>query len=572
MKSKLKTIISLFSVIVFIFMVIGCPNPVAERNPSITISAITVSVNSGDDISFVVSFTDFETVPVSVNVYSSGVESPFAENVTVTNGTFKVSTANIAAGTYSVFVKVDDIESNQVEIQIKDKGNKNSGDPNNSDDPNNSGDPNNSNDPSNSNTPNNSEDPNNNNNPAPSNGVITIDVTEPELECNKDFEISLSFSEYDEKPTLIDIYFEDYTEPLAQTVEIVNSKCSFSANGYDIGEHQLYVKDGDIESNRKTIKLKTYPNSNGKYPPDTITITKNSSYLNRIDILCDGNVCDNGYEIFYSKTPSLKTAQKFQYDEGILYESGTYYFWARRYQSWIDGEERSSFGEPVCFENFVYTPLVLPDDIVVEKSDEHANVIVVTWTPSGAFTYYIKYGTVNNIYEAEETECRPEWNDFEPVCYVPVTKTGTYYIWFECWDDWGYLPEYKVTSECYPIEISALDTLEPPKNFKLQQNMYFIDLTWDVGKNDGPFYELLYGPLKDGVTEVKPENLENPKQEFTYTPLLNHEVIFEWDYNFVDGKTYYFWIRSATSTERNDPNAHFSDWCETPCSYTCSSD
>ena len=97
----------------------GTDNENESLNPNektIVISDSSQSYEIGESISFTVSFSNFETKPLKVTVYKAAEDS--LGEFWILSNHVTVPTLNFSAGTYSFYVKSDDVKSNTLSITL----------------------------------------------------------------------------------------------------------------------------------------------------------------------------------------------------------------------------------------------------------------------------------------------------------------------------------------------------------------------------------------------------------------------------------------------------------------------
>lgn len=97
----------------------GTDNENESLNPNektIVISDSSQSYEIGESISFTVSFSNFETKPLKVTVYKAAEDS--LGEFRILSNHVTVPTLNFSAGTYSFYVKSDDVKSNTLSITL----------------------------------------------------------------------------------------------------------------------------------------------------------------------------------------------------------------------------------------------------------------------------------------------------------------------------------------------------------------------------------------------------------------------------------------------------------------------
>lgn len=97
----------------------GTDNENESLNPNektIVISDSSQSYEIGESISFTVSFSNFETKPLKVTVYKAAEDS--LGEFRILSNRVTVPTLDFSAGTYSFYVKSDDVKSNTLSITL----------------------------------------------------------------------------------------------------------------------------------------------------------------------------------------------------------------------------------------------------------------------------------------------------------------------------------------------------------------------------------------------------------------------------------------------------------------------
>ena len=89
-----------------------------EEEASISFSAESTTVNSGNNITGTLKFENFDKIPSKVDLYIEGESDPVAGDLTVTAGKITVPTAGFPLGTYKAYVKSGDYKSNSISVRI----------------------------------------------------------------------------------------------------------------------------------------------------------------------------------------------------------------------------------------------------------------------------------------------------------------------------------------------------------------------------------------------------------------------------------------------------------------------
>ncbi len=161
-------------------------------------------ISIGDDLSLSVDFENFTLNPTSLDVYIVGNDIPLATGITVADGKLSVPTTSLTAGNVSLYVKSKTTTSNIISLTAKEKS-------------------------------------------------IRISSTKTTLYTYETLTFSIEFNNYLSEPTSTSIYIEDKLDAIA--TDILDGKISVSASELDAGEHSIYLKNGNIESNRISVKI-----------------------------------------------------------------------------------------------------------------------------------------------------------------------------------------------------------------------------------------------------------------------------------------------------------------------------
>ena len=141
------------------------------------------------------------------------------------------------------------------------------------------------------------------------------------------------------------------------------------------------------------------------------------------------------YDSKYNKTGFYKGSK-----DVALAESGTYYFWVKAVDGNKQESEFSSVSEVVVF---TAGSLNAPVNVVVTKSTETPNKVVITWKDSKeANKYYIYYNTTNDSSTATKVsgsgyvsvEYDSNYNKtglYKGSKEISLSESGTYYFWIK---------------------------------------------------------------------------------------------------------------------------------------------
>jgi len=207
MIKKINKLLISFSVFISLLLILGCDTSV-KLDPSITIGPENVTANLGDDVSLAVVFSDFETTPQTVDVYSEESTDPLFSSVAVKNNTITVSTANITTeGAYKVYVTSEKVKSNSCTVTLVA-------------------------------TP----------------ETITIS-SKASVVVENDLILSVLFDNFKTNPETVDVYTEGKDEPLAKDVKVEDKSIVLSTKDYTVGAYNLYVKSGNAKSNNCALTI-----------------------------------------------------------------------------------------------------------------------------------------------------------------------------------------------------------------------------------------------------------------------------------------------------------------------------
>ena len=179
---------------------------------TINISCPNTTITIGEQIEFIISLENFTTNPSKVTVYAENNLNAIAENISIVNNKFSISSNEWNTGSYKLFVKAGNTESNHIAITINEQQ---IGLPK----------------------------------------KITISSKYSLVNKGDFVEFSIDFENFQTPPTTIDIYNEGQEKAIATEVSISNGKFLLSTDNYDVKDYQLYVKKGNMESNRIEIEI-----------------------------------------------------------------------------------------------------------------------------------------------------------------------------------------------------------------------------------------------------------------------------------------------------------------------------
>lgn len=210
-----------------------------ELPPSISLTLKNDIVEMGDNISGNVTFSNFTKNPTTIDIYIEGIYDAIASDVTVTNGSFTLSTNNpqfFDAGCYKLYVKSRNIQSNYIGITIKlplkeihfDVENRT---------------------------------------------VVKGEAITGILEFRK-HSTSYSFSTLPTIELNVEVYFEEMNVAVASINKLINGRFSFQTTVFDIGTYNIYVKIDNIESNHIKVTI-NQPVDNEQSEVSEIEVSEN---------------------------------------------------------------------------------------------------------------------------------------------------------------------------------------------------------------------------------------------------------------------------------------------------------
>ena len=102
------------------FVVTSCQNNPEDETigSSITLFSESTSATIGNAVEFSVSFSDFATTPIAVDLYVEESKNAIATNLSVSNGKITLDTTNFEAGTYNIYFVSGTVKSNSIKITL----------------------------------------------------------------------------------------------------------------------------------------------------------------------------------------------------------------------------------------------------------------------------------------------------------------------------------------------------------------------------------------------------------------------------------------------------------------------
>ena len=180
-----------------------------------------------------------------------------------------------------------------------------------------------------------------------------------------------------------------------------------------------------------------------------------------------------------------------------------------------------------------------PTDVKAELDTNTVNGITISWTSTGAETYWVYYNTSNDSSTAKVLTRSIYSSKYS----ATLSETGTYYFWVRAADD--YSPSSSLSSFSNVASLSFTYTkLKVPTNVQVELStteLNTVTVSWTTtGAN---YYRVYYGTTND-----------------TASAILLDKWISSTSYSktFSASGTYYFWVKSANGYSDTDPTSDFS--------------
>lgn len=181
-----------------------------------------------------------------------------------------------------------------------------------------------------------------------------------------------------------------------------------------------------------------------------------------------------------------------------------------------------------------------PTDVKAELDTNTVNGITISWTSTGAETYWVYYNTSNDSATAKVLTRSAYSSKYS----TTLSETGTYYFWVRAAD--GYSPSSSLSSFSNVASLSFTYTkLKVPTNVQAELStteLNTVTVSWTT--TGAECYRVYYGTTND-----------------TTSAILLDKGVFSTRYSktFSASGTYYFWVKSANGYNDTDQTSDFSN-------------
>ena len=180
-----------------------------------------------------------------------------------------------------------------------------------------------------------------------------------------------------------------------------------------------------------------------------------------------------------------------------------------------------------------------PTDVKAELNSNTVNGITISWTSTGAKTYWVYYNTSN---DSSTAKVLTDYT-FSSKYSTTLSETGTYYFWVKAADD--FTPSSSLSSFSNVASLSFTYTaLQVPANVQVvlsTEKLNTVTVKWD--STGAKYYWVYYGTTNDTASAIL---LEKFVSSASYSK------------TFSASGTYYFWVKSANGYNDTDPTSDFS--------------
>jgi len=584
MIKKINKLLISFSVLISLLLILaGCDTSVKPA-PSITIVPENITANIGENASIAVIFSDFETNPQTVDVYSEDASDPLFREVAVNNNTITVSTADFTTeGSYKIYVKNGDIKSNSCTMTLVAKPE-----------------------------------------------TITIS-SKASAVIKNDLIISVLFDGFKTEPETVDVYSEGKNEPLVKDVKVEDKSIVLSTKDYSIGAYNLYVKAGNAKSNNCALTIvaekkdspiinispslsviygddascfvvfsnyRTAPANvdvyiEGQKEPilKNVTVSNNTITLPTIDLTTGtikiyvvnkevkSNVCSlevkkqiislkasskytKGYKTdlrVYVDTENIEEKYKcYENPEYNIYVDNAFYkssslsssdnkYFTLSLPALTLGNHSvyavlkdNEFVKSNTVEIEIINTLVKTDTLEIVKSSDTKNTIKLNWLNNGANAYFIYYNTTDNFSTATVAMNNTD-SDYYNFTFPPTLEDGKYYFWVKV----GTVNSIdgKEISDSVDYDFTR-DAHTTPTGLKVEKTTTknMIKLCWNENK---ACYNHVY---------INTENDSSTAERYKSTQDNYIEIILP------NAGDFYFWVRASDDPSSTPKESCTSDY------------
>lgn len=180
-----------------------------------------------------------------------------------------------------------------------------------------------------------------------------------------------------------------------------------------------------------------------------------------------------------------------------------------------------------------------PTDVKVELNSNTVNGITISWTSTGAKTYWVYYNTSN---DSSTAKVLTDYT-FSSKYSTTLSETGTYYFWVRAADDYSSSSSLSSFSNVASLSFTYTE-LQVPTNIQAElstEKLNTITVSWTT--TGAKYYRVYYGTTND-----------------TASAILLSDTVSSTRYSktFSASGTYYFWVKSANGYNNTDPMSDFS--------------
>ncbi|UTC42639.1 hypothetical protein [Treponema sp. OMZ 857] len=181
-----------------------------------------------------------------------------------------------------------------------------------------------------------------------------------------------------------------------------------------------------------------------------------------------------------------------------------------------------------------------PTDVKAELDSNTVNGITISWTSTGAKTYWVYYNTSN---DSSTAKVLTDYT-FSSKYSTTLSETGTYYFWVRAADDFTSSSSLSSFSNVAPLSFTYT-TLQVPANVQAElstEKLNTITVSWTT--TGAKYYWVYYGTTNN-----------------TASAILLSDTVSSTSYSksFSASGTYYFWVKSADGYNNTDQTSDFSN-------------
>ena len=180
-----------------------------------------------------------------------------------------------------------------------------------------------------------------------------------------------------------------------------------------------------------------------------------------------------------------------------------------------------------------------PTDVKAELDSSTVNGITISWTDTGAKTYWVYYNTSN---DSATAKVLTDYT-FSSKYSTTLSATGTYYFWLRAADDLTSSSSLSSFSNVASLSFTYT-TLQVPANVQAElstEKLNTITVSWTT--TGAKYYWVYYGTTNNTASAI----------------LLSDTVSStRYSKSFSTSGTYYFWVKSADGNKTDDNTSAFS--------------